>query len=63
MKEMIHTKSIKVVIVCMLLYLIKPLNADIPWLHVDSNKIKDPDGNVVVLRGISLIDLGFLEGW
>jgi len=63
MKEMIHTKSIKVVILCMLLYLITPLYADIPWLHVDGNKIKDPAGNIVVLKGISLIDLGFLEGW
>ena len=63
MKEMIQTKSIKVVILCTLLYLISPLNADIPWLHVEGNKIKDPAGNVVVLRGISLIDLGFLEGW
>lgn len=60
---MTHTKSIKVVILCILLHSITPLNADIPWLHVDGNKIKDPNGNVVVLRGISLIDLGFLEGW
>ncbi len=60
-KEMIHTKSIKVVILCMLLYSITPLYADIPWLHVDGDKIKDPAGNVVVLRGISLIDLGFLS--
>jgi hypothetical protein len=34
-----------------------------PWLHVDANKIKDPDGNVVILRGVSLIDLGFLYEW
>jgi endoglucanase len=47
----------------MLLYSIVPLYADIPWLRVDGNKIKDPEGNVVVLRGISLIDLGFLEAW
>ena len=40
-----------------------PLYADIPWLHVEGNAIKDPQGNKVVLRGISLIDLGFLEGW
>lgn len=37
--------------------------AVIPWLHVDGNAIKDPNGNVVVLRGVSLIDLGHLEGW
>ena len=32
-----------------------------PWLHADGNQIKDPDGNVVILRGVDLIDLGFLE--
>jgi hypothetical protein len=47
---------------------ITPHNDDIPWLHVEDNKIKDPDGNVVVLRGISLIDISCLEekkygGW
>ena len=43
--------------------MILPAYANTPWLHVDGNKIKDPEGNIVVLRGISLIDLGFLEGW
>ena len=37
--------------------------AAIPPLHTDGNKIKDPNGNVVVLRGIALIDLGHLEDW
>lgn len=37
--------------------------AAIPPLHTDGNKIKDPNGNVVVLRGVSLIDLGHLEDW
>jgi hypothetical protein len=27
-------------------------------LHVEGNKIKDPNGNTVVLRGLSMIDLG-----
>ncbi|MFB0525602.1 MAG: glycoside hydrolase family 5 protein [Phycisphaerae bacterium] len=63
MKEMFHTRSTKCVIMCMLLCSIMPLYADIPWLHVDGNTIKDPEGNIVVLRGISLIDLGFLEDW
>jgi hypothetical protein len=43
--------------------IVTPLNAAIPLLHVEGNKIKDPNGNVVVLRGISLIDLGFLQDW
>ncbi|MBN1765308.1 MAG: carbohydrate binding domain-containing protein, partial [Sedimentisphaerales bacterium] len=34
-----------------------------PWLHADGNMIKDPAGNVVVLRGVDTIDLGFLEDW
>ena len=63
MKEIIRIQSIKVIVVIILIYFITPVNADIPWLHVDGNKIKDPNGNVVVLRGISLIDLGFLEDW
>jgi len=50
MKASIGTRSVKVVIVCMLLYSIIPLNAATPWLHVEGNKIKDPAGNVVVLR-------------
>jgi endoglucanase len=62
-REMIHVISTKCVILCMLLYLNSPLNADIPWLHVEGNRIKDPNGNIVVLRGVSLIDLGFLEDW
>ncbi len=63
MKEIIHTKFVKVVIVCILLCSITALYAATPWLHVDGNRIKDPNGDVVVLRGISPIDLGFLEDW
>lgn len=61
--EMIQTKYIKVAIVYMLICSAIPLYGAIPWLHVEGNKIKDPNGNIVVLRGVSLIDLGFLEGW
>ena len=32
-----------------------------PWLHADGNVIKDPAGSVVVLRGISMIDVGGTE--
>ncbi len=46
-----------------LIFLSTPLFAATPWLHVEGNQIKDPDGNVVVLRGIDMIDLGFLEEW
>ncbi len=40
-----------------------PLYATTPRLHVDGNKIKDPNGNVVVLRGIDMMDLGVTEDW
>ena len=50
-------------IVVLILLCATTLHAAIPPLHVDGNRIKDPNGNVVVLRGVSLIDLGFLEGW
>lgn len=30
------------------------LSASTPWLHVDGNQLKDPAGNKVVLRGVSL---------
>lgn len=63
MKVVIQGKVFRAIIVCTLLCSIMPLYAVTPWLHVDGNKIKDPAGNVVVLRGVSLIDLGFLEGW
>lgn len=35
----------------------------LPWLHVEGNRIKDPAGNDVILRGVSLIDLGVTELW
>ena len=47
----------------MLLCSITPLYAAPPRLHVEGNKIKDPNGNVVVLRGVSLIDVGAQELW
>ena len=50
-------------LVWLLFYAIAPLSADTPWLHTDGHLIKDPSGDIVVLRGVSLIDLGFLEGW
>lgn len=35
----------------------------LPPLHVEGNQIKDPAGNVVILRGVALIDLGATELW
>jgi endoglucanase len=29
-----------------------------PWLHVSGNKLMDPSNNVVILRGVSLVDVG-----
>jgi hypothetical protein len=37
------------------------LDASTPWLHVDGKQIEDPAGHRVVLRGVSLIDLGATE--
>ena len=51
-------RLVEAVIVCALLCLVSPLYAVTPWLHADANKIKDPNGNVVVLRGIDTIDIG-----
>jgi hypothetical protein len=59
----IQIRFIKAAIVCMLFCSITPLYAVTPWLHTDANKIKDPAGNVVVLRGVDTIDLGSVEMW
>ena len=32
-------------------------------LHVSGNRLKDPNGQTIVLRGVALIDLGFLQDW
>ncbi|MBN2019609.1 MAG: glycoside hydrolase family 5 protein [Sedimentisphaerales bacterium] len=47
-------------------FVLAPINAvyaDLPRLHVDGNKIKDPNDTVIVLRGVSMIDLGATEIW
>ena len=33
----------------------------LPWLHVDANRIKDENGDVVILRGVDFPDLGELQ--
>lgn len=58
-----RTGFIKAVIVCAVLFSITPAYAGTPWLHTEGNRIKDPMGNDVVLRGVSLIDLGHLDVW
>ncbi len=50
-------------IIFALFCLATPLYADTPWLHTDANLIKDPNGNVVVLRGVDTIDIGAVEMW
>jgi endoglucanase len=35
----------------------------LPWLRVTGNRIEDPSGNEVILRGVSFIDLGATEEW
>jgi endoglucanase len=36
---------------------------DLPWLHVEGNEIKNEQGDTVVLRGISTVDLGTTDGY
>jgi len=60
MKKRIFTEAI---IVFALFCLITPIYAETPWLHADANKIKDPNGNIVVLRGVDTIDIGASEVW
>jgi endoglucanase len=58
---MCEVRTSRVVLVAVLWCSAGPLYAALPWLHVEGNKIKDPRGHDVVLRGISLIDLGYTE--
>ncbi len=46
-----------------LLCAVATVSASTPWLHTDGNQIKDPVGNTVVLRGIDMIDIGFMSDW
>jgi hypothetical protein len=38
-------------------------NGGLPWLTVNGNKLQDPSGKTVVLRGSSLIDIGALYAY
>ena len=48
----------KAIVVFAIFCLVTPLYASTPPLHTDANLIKDPNGNVVVLRGLDTIDIG-----
>ncbi|MGD1041576.1 MAG: cellulase family glycosylhydrolase [Sedimentisphaerales bacterium] len=60
---MMRRRFARTIVAFALFCLATPLYAATPWLHTDGNVIKDPCGNTVVLRGIDLIDLGFLQDW
>jgi hypothetical protein len=38
-------------------------SSGLPWLRVEGNAIKNPDGDTVILRGVALMDLGATEEW
>ena len=54
--------SCKILLACVLFSAVAQLYAVPPRLHVEGNKVKDPNGNTVILRGVAMIDLGFLQG-
>ena len=54
---------VELIVVWGLFCSVASLKAATPWLHTDANKIKDPEGNVVVLRGVDLMDLGVTQAW
>ncbi len=60
---MVKRRLAQTIVVLALFCLATPLYAALPWLHTDANLIKDPCGNTVILRGVDLIDLGFLQYW
>ncbi len=55
--------SCKILLACVFFIAASQLYAVPPRLHVDGNKVKDPNGNIVILRGVAMIDLGSLEDW
>jgi len=60
---MMKIRFARTIVVFAIFCLATPIYAITPRLHVEGNKIKDPNSNTVVLRGIDLIDLGFLQDW
>jgi fibronectin type 3 domain-containing protein len=56
-------RFVEAFILSVFLCLATSLSAATPWLHTDANLIKDPSGNIVVLRGLDTIDIGSVEMW
>jgi hypothetical protein len=61
MREVMTSCVLRIVVAGVLWGSVGPLAAAPPWLHVEANQIKDPSGNVVVLRGVSLPELGVAQ--
>jgi hypothetical protein len=61
MREVMTSCVLRIVVAGVLWGSVGPLAAAPPWLHVEANQIKDPSGNVVVLRGMSLPELGVAQ--
>ncbi len=61
MRAFIETRFVRAILLFIILGSIGEVYAATPWLHVEGNRIKDPDGNVVVLRGVDTIDIGAIE--
>jgi len=55
--------SLSIAVACVLLCAVSLLYAAPSPLHVEGNKIKDSAGHVVVLRGVSAMDIGMLKEW
>jgi len=55
--------SLSVAVACVLLCAVSLLYAAPSPLHVEGNKIKDAEGHVVVLRGLSAPEIGMVKEW
>ncbi|MBN2443126.1 MAG: cellulase family glycosylhydrolase, partial [Spirochaetales bacterium] len=58
------TKNLKLIVILFITFFcVTHVFCDTPWLHTEGNQIKDPQGNRVILRGVSMIDIGAEESW
>ncbi|RPI00456.1 MAG: carbohydrate-binding protein [Calditrichaeota bacterium] len=54
----------KMYLVLLLLIVLPTLSYSItPWLHTQGNQFQDPNNNTVILRGVSMIDIGATQQW